>query len=354
MPFSEELKYLGALSQVDSDFVTIDDVNIQTLVREIDADFQYYQELQNTFFNPLMESVSVPSKVVRYYQSGTQPFTEAGRATSELTQYDFIQDIGHFEESNAIELTKRALQVMTSEEIANYTQAKLSALQRSKFKELQRTIFANEERQVVDSSLKYQSTVKPFFNDDTSISAPPVTGYKFKPGDLQHYNAVTELTAEAIRTNLIDKLRHHGLRQMEIWQSDFDYSLEQLPEFIPAANQIGRDLQVQTAGPSSSTQRQLSPWEGLQGFIHNVPVVKTSMIPEGYLVAVSTGGGAGRTPFLSRKHPLGLDGLQVEVKEERFPLSYTMLSDSWGFSAHNRGAIAVLQVGESSYTAPTF
>ena len=72
-------------------------------------------------------------------------------------------------------------------------------------------------------------------------------------------------TVAEIRSKLIDKIRHHGYKQLEIWVSDYDYTLEALSGFVPAENQIGRNLEIATGGATNDRMRQLSPWEGLVG-----------------------------------------------------------------------------------------
>lgn len=245
---------------------------------------------------------------------------------------------------------------MTADEVAAYVQSKLTAFQKSRFSSLRQALFSNTNRVVIDSINKYQTTSLPFYNSDSSVAAPPINGYSFQAGDLQHYSAVASAgspTLAEIRTKLIDKVRHHGFRQLEIWVSDYDYSIESIAGFVPAENQIGRNLEVLTGGANGERQRQLSPFEGLVGYISNVPVIKTPIVPSGYAVCLGIDGGVNRTPFLSRMSPIAsLNGLQVEMKST-FALENTNMSQGWGYAPNHRGAAAVLQLNATSYTAPT-
>ena len=99
--------------------------------------------------------------------------------------------------------------------------------------------------------------------------------------------------------------------------------------------------------------RQLSPWEGLVGFISNTPIVKTPIVPVGYAVCVGVDGGANKTPFLSRIPAVAsLAGLQTDVKSS-FALENTIMTDGWGYAPNHRGAVAVLQLNATSYSIPS-
>jgi hypothetical protein len=245
---------------------------------------------------------------------------------------------------------------MTADEIGSYVQSKLTAFQKARFSALRQAIFNNANRTVIDSVNKYQTTSVPFYNSNSSVAAPSVNGYTFQAGDLQHYSAAASAgapTVSEIRTKLIDKVRHHGFRQLEIWVSDYDYTLEGLSGFIPAENQIGRNLEIASGNVSNERMRQLSAWEGLVGFISNTPIVKTPIVPVGYAVCVGVDSQPGKLPFLSRVSPIpGLQGLQTDVKGS-FALEQTVMSDGWGYAPNHRGAVAVLQMNATSYSVPS-
>ncbi|MBN3962247.1 hypothetical protein [Nostoc sp. NMS8] len=349
--------YFGELNSNDAELVTVDNISVVSILRELEMDLAYYTDMNTRFFAPLVENVSTPQKVVKYYDGeDLESYTEAARPTSRETVWDYTQEIPFQEFFTALTLTSRAVRLMTSEEVAGYVQAKLSSFQKSRFSSLRQALFTNTNRVVIDSINKYQTTSLPFYNSDTSVAAPPVRGYNFQAGDLQHYNAVASAgnpTLAEIRSKLIDKVRHHGFRQLEIWVSDYDYSFENLAGFVPAENQIGRNLEINTAGANGDRQRPLSPFEGLVGFVSNVPIIKTPITPVGYAVCIGADGGANRTPLLSRQPQVAsLAGLQTDVKST-FALENTIMSEGWGYAPNHRGAAAVLQLNATSYTAPT-
>jgi hypothetical protein len=349
-------QYFGDLSQVDAELVTIDNASVVTILREVEQDLAFYNDLNNRFFAPLTELVTTPQKVVRYYDGeALESLSEGGRPLNRLTNYDYNQEIPFQEFTTSIGLSKRAVQMMTADELAGFVQAKLAAFQKAKFSAFRTTIFTNTNRTIIDSINKYQTVSVPFWNSDSETQAAPVPGYSFAAGDLQNYTAVASAgnpTLAEVRSKLIDKVRRHGFKQLEIWVSDFDYALEALAGFVPAENQIGRNLEILTQGASNERQRQLSSFEGLVGFISNVPIVKTPIVPAGYAVCVGVDGMANKTPFLQRVHPVEtIRGLQVDVKGG-FPLEQTVMSDGWGFSANHRGAVAVLQTSATSYSIP--
>ncbi|MCC5631704.1 hypothetical protein LC613_28720 [Nostoc sphaeroides CHAB 2801] len=349
--------FFGELNSNDAELVTVDNVSVVSILRELDQDMLFYTDMNTRFFGSLVENVSTPQKVVKFYDGeGLESFTEAARPTSSSTVWDYVQEIPYSEFFTALTLTKRAVQLMTSEEVAAYVQSKLTSFQKSRFSSLRQALFSNTNRVVIDSINKYQTTSLPFYNSDVSVAAPPVNGYNFVAGDLQHYNAVASAgspTLAEIRTKLIDKVRHHGFRQIEIWVSDYDYSFENLAGFVPAENQIGRNLEIQSGSANGERQRQLSPFEGLVGYISNTPIIKTPVAPVGYAVAIGADGGPNRTPLLSRQPQVAsLAGLQTDVKST-FALENTIMSEGWGYAANHRGAAAVLQLNATSYTAPT-
>ncbi|MEH2126445.1 hypothetical protein [Nostoc sp.] len=349
--------YFGELNSNDADIVTVDNQSIVSILRELDQDLTFYTDLNNRFFAPLVETVNTPVKVVKFYDGeNLEALTEAARPTTRSTVFDYTQEIPFEEFMTALTLSTRSVRLMTSEEVAGYVQAKLTSFQKSRFSALRQALFTNTNRVIVDSLNKYQTTSIPFYNSDTSTANPAINGYSFQAGDLQHYNAVASAgapTLAEIRTKLIDKVRHHGFRQLEIWVSDYDYTLEGLTGFVPAENQLGRNLMVNTAGANGDRQRQLSPFEGLIGFISNVPVVKTPIVPVGYAVSVGLDGGVNKTPLLSRQPAVAsLAGLQTDVKAT-FALENTILTEGWGYAPNHRGACAFLQLNATSYSVPT-
>ncbi|MBC1235916.1 hypothetical protein [Nostoc sp. 2RC] len=349
--------YFGELNSNDSELVTVDNISVVSILRELDQDFKFYSDMNDRFFGSLTESVATPQKVVKVYDGeDLEAYTEAARPSSRETVYDYTQEIPFQEFITALTLTKRAVQLMTSEEVAAYVQSKLTSFQKAKFSAMRQAIFTNVNRVIVDSVNKYQTTSLPFYNSGSSTASPSINGYTFVAGDLQHYNAVASAnnpTLSEIRSKLIDKVRHHGFRQLEIWVSDYDYSFESLAGFVPAEGQLGRNLEIATGGANGERQRQLSPFEGLVGFISNVPVIKTPVTPTGYAVCVGTDGGPNRTPLLSRQPAVAsLAGLQTDVKST-FALENTVMSEGWGFAPNHRGAAAVLQLNATSYSVPT-
>ncbi len=349
--------FFGELSTNDTELVTIDNQSVVSIIRDLDSDFMHYTDMNARFFAPLTETIATPQKLIKSYEGeDLENLTESARPTSRTSVWDYMQEIPYEEFMTALTLSSRAVRLMTSEELASYVQAKLTSFQKARFSALRQAIFTNTNRVVIDSIQKYQTTSIPFYNDADSVAAPSVNGYTFVAGDLQHYTGVASAgnpTAVDVRSKLIDKIRHHGFKQIEIWVSDYEYRLEALPEFVPAENQIGRSLDIQSGGASNERMRQLSPWEGLVGFISNVPIIKTPVVPLNYAVAVGVDGGANRTPFLSRIPAISsLAGLQVDVKSN-FALENTIMTDGWGYAPNHRGACAVLQLTATSYTAPS-
>lgn len=349
--------YFGELSSNDAELVTIDNQSVVSILRELDQDMMFYGDMNSRFFGPLVEAINTPQKVVKYYDGETlESLTESARPSSRSTVWDYTQEIPYEEFMTALTLSTRAVKMMTSDELAGYLQAKLTSFQKARFSALRQAIFTNTNRTVIDSINKYQTTTIPFYNSDSSVAAPAVNGYSFVAGDLQHYNAVASAgspTVAEIRSKLIDKIRHHGYKQLEIWVSDYDYTLEALSGFVQAENQIGRNLQIASGNANNDRMRQLSAWEGLVGFISNTPIIKTPIVPVGYAICVGVDGGANKAPFLSRIPAIAsLAGLQTEVKSS-FALENTIMTDGWGYAPNHRGAVAVLQLNATSYSIPS-
>jgi hypothetical protein len=349
--------FFGELNSNDSELVTIDNASVVSILRDLDLDLLFYNDQNSRFFAPLVETITVPQKIVKYYDGeALENFTEGARPTTRSSVWDYVQEIPYEEFMTALTLTARAVRTMTSDELASYVQSKLTSFQKARFTALRQAIFSNTSRTIIDSINKYQTVTVPFYNSDSSVASPSINGYTFVTGDLQHYNGVatgTVPTITDVRTRLIDKVRHHGYKQLEIWISDYEYSLEGLSAFVPAENQIGRNLEINTGAASNDRMRQLSPWEGLVGFISNTPIIKTPIVPPNYAVCCGVDGGSGKAPFLNRVSPIpGLQGLQTDIKTS-FALESTIMSDGWGYAPNHRGAIAVLQLNATSYTVPT-
>ena len=351
-------QFFGELSQLDAELTSIDNISVVQIIREVDNDITFYNDQSAKFFGPLTELISVPQKTVRYYDGeDLENWNEAARPSSRTSLWDYTQEIPFEEKMTALTLTTRAVKTMTADELAAYVQSKLTAFQKAKFNALRQAIFNNTNRVIIDSQAKYQTTSLPFWNSATGTSVPAINGYTFVSGDLQHYNGVatgTTPTGTDVRTRLIDKVRHHGFNQIEIWVSPYDYSLEALTGiFVPADNQIGRSLMTATGTATNERMRPFSPWENLVGFVYNCPIIKTPIVPPNYAIAVGTDGGALKAPFLSRQHPIAsLQGLQTEVKSN-FPLENTIMTEGFGYAPNHRGAVAVLQMNSTTYTVPT-
>ncbi len=87
-------------------------------------------------------------------------------------------------------------------------------------------------------------------------------------------------------------------------------------------------------------------------------VIKSTLIPAGYLIVAATGGpGSDMNPIAIRQHPTAdYQGLRViPGADSQYPITNSFLQRSFGVGAKHRGAAAVLQVTASStYTAPVF
>lgn len=353
--------FWGSLSSNNTEYRTIDNQLITQVMYDLDKDFEYYSTNNEKFFSSLTATTTSPSMLFKYYDSGVQRYVEGGRPNNELVEYEFPQECGFQLNQAALTITSMAARMMTAEELAAIVQAKLTGFQQAKFQAVQQAIFFNTPRTYVDGDKKRTITQLPFFNGDLS-EVYPIPQLTLTTEDAQHYNAVSTanvISPLEVRKLLVDKVRKKGFRTIEIWMNDYDYYLENTSAdfkelFIPAESQIGRKVDVQTGSlPMTPRLMNLSPWEGLIGYIYQCPVIKTPMCPAGYMVAVGIDGGSSRAPFVSRLSAIeGLNGLQLEVRNPAFPLEHTIMTDSWGYAAHDRGAVAVVKVNGTSYQVP--
>jgi hypothetical protein len=303
------------------------------------------------------------SKLMNYYDSqSVQEYSEAGRAESFYDQYQWEQQVPLRRFSAGLQMTNDSIATMTAEEVAAITQAKLKSFRRSRLNDLKKVLFNNTTTNSVDFLQQYQTSSLPFFNSNSATNLrPQTTDYSYVAGDFQHFNGVATagtVSKEDIRVKLLDKLAHHGYQTgVELWMSMWDqYLIDQFNDlgiFTPAAETVGRDLGVYTPGVSGTRLSRLSPWEGFQGFVDSTPLIKTPVVPQGYLVAVYSGGGANEAPFLSRESAIpAFNGFKIRTTDPNQPLLNTLMLDAWGFSVNNRAAVAILDTKNTNYTVP--
>lgn len=350
------LTYWGDLDTSKVTERTIDNISVVEVLEDLNEDMLYYDQVRTQFMDALTAPTDRSEIIMNRYVSTPVEYAEGSRPVARQAKDTYLQQLGFFEYQDAITITSRAARTMTAEQMAAIVQAKMTGLEARRYSDFRKSAFGNTARTVVDGNGEYQVTIKPFYNGGGLADMIPVPGYSFQTGDDQHYSGATTantLTLAETRTKLIDKVRHHGYSIVELHENSFDYYLEALgPDvFIPAAGQIGSNLET-NSGPGGTGASSLSLYEGLVGYVYNSPVIKSLMVPPGYIMAVGKGGTASGMPFWRRLHPLGLDGLQLDVKVEKFPLENTVMTDGWGFAPYNRGGAAFLQVTATSYTTP--
>lgn len=350
------LTYWGDLDTSKVTERTIDNVSVVEILEDLNEDMAFYDQMRTQFMDALTAPTDRTEIIMNRYISNPVPYAEGSRPPAREAQDQFLQQIGFFEYQDAITITSRAARVMTAEQIAAIVNAKMTGLEARRFSDMRQAAFNNTTRTVIDGNGEFQVQMKPFYNGGGLADLVPVPGYTFQAGDDQHYTAAATantLTPAEVRTKLIDKVRHHGYATIELHENPFDYYLENLGTgiYTPAANQIGSNMEANT-GPSGTGANTLSLYDGLVGYVYNSPVIKSLMVPPGYLMAVGRGGTAYGMPFWRRLHPLGLDGLQLDVKVEKFPLENTVMTDGWGFAPYNRGGVAIMQVTATSYSIP--
>lgn len=358
----QEIKYFGTLTSQATNLFTYDNVSLSDVLQDVVEDVDTYQRQIQEFFDPLSEKTETIAKVVNYFKGDVAEYSEAGRPQPQVDQYVFEQQVAMRRLTAGLQITADAIAMMTAEEVAARVQAKLQGFRNERFRDIRRAIFNNTTRSVVDFLQQYQAITMPFFNFPTDTDkAPPIEDYVFKPGDLNHYSGVAAanvITAAELRDKLIDKVAHHGFNLIEIWVSKWDRAtidtLAASGSFTPAAEVIGSDTTIRTRSANGNSRlKRLSPWEGLVGFVYEIPIIKTPLVPEKYAMAIGVDGGANRAPFLSRSSAIeAFNGLKMDVRNQNAPLEDTIMKDSWGYAPNHRGAVAVLKLDATTYSAP--
>lgn len=59
--------YFGELNSNDAELVTVDNISVVSILRELDQDMLFYTDMNNRFFGSLVENVSTPQKIIKYY-----------------------------------------------------------------------------------------------------------------------------------------------------------------------------------------------------------------------------------------------------------------------------------------------
>lgn len=86
--------YFGELNSNDAELVTIDNASVVSILRDIDQDLTFYTSMNERYFGPLVEGITTPQKLVRYYDGeDLEALTEGARPTSRETVWDYTQEI---------------------------------------------------------------------------------------------------------------------------------------------------------------------------------------------------------------------------------------------------------------------
>lgn len=350
--------YWGSVDLSKSSILTYDNVNVSMIIEDLNQDMAFYDDMKNKFISALATPTPQLEIIHNKYEGAPVPFAEGSKPITTTSQFQWIQQVPFQEYQEGLNITSRAVKGMTAEQVAEIIQGKLIGLEAQRFSDFRNAAFTNTNRVVLDSTGQYRTTSIPFYNGDGLNTLVPVPGYTFQAGDDQHYNGVDTagtITAAEIRTLLIDKVRHHGYQMVELHVNEYDYYIEDQANFVPRNDQFGASLEVQNQGNAGlrGTLSVDSLYNGHVGWIYNAPVIKSKIVPQGYIMAVGISNLPGMLPFYNRTHPLALDGLQVDVRVERNPFENTIMSDGWGFAAQNRGGAAFVQVSDTSYNVPT-
>lgn len=348
--------YWGSIDSSKSSILTFDNINVQRIVEDLNQDMAFYDDMKNKFISALSTPTSQLEIISNKYSGNPVPYAEGSKPITKMDQFQWAQQVPFQEYQEQVNLTSRMIVASTAEQVAAIIQGKMTALENQRFSDFRSAAFTNTNRVVLDSTGQYRTTSIPFYNGGGLSDLVPVPGYTFQAGDDQHYNGVATantITAAEVRGLLIDKVRHHGYQLVELHVNEYDYYLEDLPQFVARQDQIGASLEVNNNGNAGLRGTLDSLYNGHVGWLYNSPVIKSKIVPQGYIMAVGISNLPGMTPFYNRTHPFGLEGLQVEVRVERNPFENTLMSDGWGFAAQNRGGAAFVKVTGTSYTIPT-
>ena len=346
-------EYWGGIGFKKGSILTYDNQDLTEVMEDLNEDMLFYDEIKTKFIDALTESTDKYEVVRNRYASQPVPYAEGSKPNPFMSKVDFIQQIPFQEYQEGLNITSRAIQTMSAEQVSAFVNAKLTALESQRYSDFRKAVFTNTVDEILDSMGQYRVRREPFYNGQGLDTLIPVAGYKFKAGDDQHFNGVNTantITEEEVRTLLIDKVRHHGYKSVEIHVNTYDYHIEELANFVPRQDQVGSSTDV-NRGANVGTSDSL--YDGHIGWILNAPVIKSDLVPQGYVMAVGMGSTAGMKPLYYRTHPLGLDGLQLVVRNEKFPFENTIMTDGWGFAPANRGGVAVVQLTDTTYNVPS-
>lgn len=351
-------QYWGSIDSSKSSILTYDNVNVSNILEDLNQDMAFYDDMKSKFIEALATPINQLEVIHNRYEGEPTPYAEGSKPVTITKQFQWAQQIPFQEYQEQLNITSRAMLAMTAEQVASIVQGKLIALEAKRFSDFRAAAFTNTNRVVLDSTGQYRTTSIPFYNGGGLTELVPVPGYTFQSGDDQHYNGVATantITAAEVRSLLIDKVRHHGYQIVELHVNEYDYYLEDLTQFVPRNDQIGASLEIQNQGQSSlrGTLAVDSLYNGHVGWVYNSPVIKSKLVPKGYIMAIGISNLPGMMPFYSRQHPFNLNGLQVDVRVEKNPFENTLMSDGWGFAAQNRGGAAFVQVSDTSYSIPS-
>ena len=350
--------YWGSIDSSKSSLYTIDGIEVSRIVEDLNQDMAFYDSMKNKFISALATPTKEYEVISNKYSGQPAPYAEGSKPITRTEQFQWIQQIPFQEYQEQLNITTRMIQASSADQVAAIIQGKMTALEAQRFSDFRAAVFNNGNRSVLDTTGKYRTVSIPFYNGGGLDELVPVPGYTFKAGDDQHFNGVASantITAAEVRQLLIDKVRHHGYQLVELHVNEYDYYLEDLGAgvFVPRNDQIGSSKEVNNTGNAGLRGTLDSLYNGHVGWVYNSPVIKSKIVPQGYVMAVGISNLPGMTPFYNRTHPLSLEGLQVVKRVETNPFENTLMSDGWGFAAQNRGGCAVVQVTDTTYNIPT-
>ena len=230
------------------------------------------------------------------------------------------------------------------------------------------------------------TTVYGLYNGADGVVPPPYMGVEF-PESTTHYfttgtpvldsshieNALKAITSKgygpASGAQLIILCNEREADVIATWrrgEPSRDATAEELAADDGATGPISKfDFVLSSSAPAYLTEETIvgrqapGTYNGLPvfGSFGDAYVIKSNMIPVGYIAVAATGGpNSEMNPIAIRQHPnTGYQGLRVIPGGERYPLLNSYLQRSFGTGTRRRGAAAAIQVTPgSTYVAPTF
>mgnify|MGYP000688716211 CR=1 FL=1 len=270
----------------------------------------------------------------------TQKITGGQKLGFPLRKFQFANGwtLEYLERATVAHLAVQALNVQQAD-----VRNKMTYMKKALFSPTNYTFRDSNVTEVVDIG------VKALLNGDGSIPPNGPNGETFN-GNHTHYVGATTLTTAALDALILNVTEHTSNANVQIHINQAqEAGIRGLTGFIAAW-----DARIAVANTVTMTNQRLdnsNTQKRFIGFYNGAEVFVKPWVYASYIVAIDVNA---PTRVLRMRNPVeNASGLHLAGRVSPFPLQSEYFQSFFGFGVKNRGAAAILYIGNTTYADPT-